>query len=185
MKKYKGKFFAKTKNLSNFYLPIFFILTFLLVFFNKADYFFVYKIKSVSVDYITPVSNIVSAPVKTSIIVFRYFNDLRNVQKENLKLKEEIIRLKKWQTLAIKNTRENKAYKKLLNSTTNNTKVLKTASITFQSPKIFNRTIVVNAGLNHNIKNDLSIVNERGLVGRIISVTNTNSKALLIYLLRQ
>ena len=39
---------------------------------------------------------------------------------ENIKLKEEILRLKKWQILAIQNSRENKVLKKLLNATDNN-----------------------------------------------------------------
>ena len=42
---------------------------------------------------------------------------MRNFERENYKLKQEIKRLKKWQTIAIQNSRENRAYKKLLNST--------------------------------------------------------------------
>ena len=176
----KKKFFSKTKNLSNFSLFILFILTFLLIFFNKTEYFIIYQIKSTSVDIINPVSKVISFPVRTTIKTINSVKDLRFVQQENIKLKEEIIRLKKWQTLSIKNLRENKAYKKLLNSTSNNMNVVKTAVVTAQSPNIYSKTIVINAGKNHQINNNFAVINERGLVGKVISVSNNNSKILLM-----
>ena len=43
-------FFVKTKKISNLFLPFLFILTFLLIFFNKTDYYLVYKLKSAGID---------------------------------------------------------------------------------------------------------------------------------------
>ena len=68
------------------------------------------------------------------------------------------------------------AYKKLLNSTSNNTNVIKTAAVTAQSPNIYMKTIVINAGKNHQIDQNFAVINERGLVGKILSVSNNNSK---------
>ena len=176
----RKKFFSKTKNLSNISLSILFILTFLLIFFNKTDYFIIYQIKSASVDVITPISKAISFPIRSTIQTINSINDLRYVQQENIKLKEEIIRLKKWQTLSIKNFRENKAYKKLLNSTSNDSNIIKTAAVISQSPSIYSKTIVINAGKNHQIDNNFAVINERGLVGKILSVSDNNSKILLI-----
>ena len=179
-KQNKKKFFSKTKNLSNISLSILFIVTFLLIYFNKTEYFIIYNIKSASIDIINPISKIVSFPIRTTIKTVNSINDLRFVKKENLRLKEEIIRLKRWQTLAIKNSRENNVFKKLLNSTSLNTKVLKTAVVTSQSPTIYSKIITINAGLKHQIEQDLAVINERGLVGKILSVSNNYSKILLI-----
>ena len=179
-KKNKTKFFSKEKNLSNFFLSILFILTFLLIFFNKTEYFIIYHIKSASVDFINPISKVISFPVRTTIKTINSINDLRFVQQQNIKLKEEIIRLKKWQTLSIQNVRENNAYKQLLNSTSNNMNVIKTAAVTAQSPNIYMKTIVINAGKNHQLDKSFAVINERGLVGKILSVSNNNSKVLLI-----
>ena len=77
---------------------------------------------------------------------------MRFVKKENLRLKEEIIRLKKWQTLAIKNSRENNAFKKLLNSTSINSNVIKTAAVISQTPNIYAKIITINAGQQNNIE---------------------------------
>ena len=45
---------------------------------------------------------------------------------------------------------------------------------------IYSKTIVINAGINHQIDNNFAVINERGLVGKVLSVSNNNSKILLI-----
>ena len=176
----KIRFFAKTKSLNTLIVPFLFILTFVLIFFNKTDYVVVYKIKNFGIDVISPISKIVSSPAKVTVDTINYFNDLRNFERENYKLKQEIKRLKKWQTIAIQNSRENRAYKKLLNSTSDTFKVLKTTSVISQSPSIYSKTVIINAGSNYGIKDNHAVINERGLVGKIISVSKNNSKVLLI-----
>jgi len=180
LRRNKIKIFAKSKSFSNFSLTFLFIFTFLLIVFNKMDYVLVKKIKSFGVDVITPTTNVISYPAQISANIIKSVNQIRFLKQENSKLKEEIIRLKKWQTLAIKSERENRAYKKLLNSTSNKISVIKTAAVISKSPNIFAKTIVINAGLNENLKEDLPVINERGLVGKVISSTNENSKIILI-----
>ena len=176
----KIRSFTKTRNFSNLFFSIFFILTFLLVLFNKTDYVIVNKIKSFSIDVITPAVGIINFPIKVTANAVKTINEIRFLQHENLKLKEEVIRLKKWQTLAFKNQRENKAYRKLLNSTITKINVIKTASVISQSSEIYAKTILINAGLDHGVSEDMAVINERGLVGKIISSTNKNSKVILI-----
>ena len=60
------------------------------------------------------VKDVVSEPYK-----YGFVTDIET-EKISKGLNEEIIRLKKWQTLAIQNSRENKVLKKLLNATDNN-----------------------------------------------------------------
>tara|TARA_Y100000768_G_scaffold89838_1_gene64662 strand:+ start:1194 stop:1760 length:567 start_codon:yes stop_codon:yes gene_type:complete len=95
-------------------------------------------------------------------------------------LQEEIIRLKKWQTLAIQNSRENKVLKKLLHATDNNLTLIKTASITNRNDTFFSGLININAGYADNIKKNMSAINERGLVGKIILTNHKNSRVLLL-----
>ena len=176
----KIKTFTKSKSFGNLFLSFLFILSFLLILFNKADYFVVNKIKSASTDIIVPITRIVTLPVKITSDVVNKINRIKYLNYENSRLKEEVIRLKKWQTIAFLNQRENNAYKKLLNSTTNKINVVKTASVISQSPGFYSKTITINAGIKHDVYNDLIVINERGLVGRIIDTSNNNSKILLI-----
>ncbi len=173
-------YLTKVKNLGKIYIPILFILTFLLIFFNKSDYIVVNKIKSLSTNIFVPAGKFITSPIKVTTKAIETINEIRFLQQDNLKLKEEVKRLKKWQILAIKNERENSAYKKLLNSTTSNINVIKTAKIISQTPDIYVKSIFINAGLNQGIMEDFAVINERGLIGKVISSSEKKSRIILI-----
>jgi len=174
------RYLAKTKNLGKVYLSILFILTFLLILFNKTDYFIVNKIKSISTDFLNPISNFIAFPINTTTQAIYKINEIRFLKQDNLKLKEEIKRLKKWQILAIKNQRENNAYKKLLNSTSNNINIVKTTTIISQTPDLYSKSIFIKAGTENGVLEDLAVINERGLVGKVIFSSKNSSRVLLI-----
>ena len=179
-KRFKTSSFAKKKSIPSFLLPLLFLLTFFLIIFNKTDYFLINKIKGYGVDYLLPVTKVISSPVTTISNISLRIQNIQYLENENLQLKEEIIRLKKWQTLAIKNSRENRVFKKLLNSTSHQVDIIKTASVINQTPGLYTKQVIINAGLNYNIVKDLAVINEKGLVGKTILSTNSNSKVLLI-----
>ena len=62
-----------------------------------------------------------------------------------------INRIKKWQTLAIHNSSENRVLKKLLNATDNSLSLVKTASITSRNDFMYGKMININAGLKDGI----------------------------------
>ena len=64
--KIKIKDLAKVKNYGKFYISILFILTFLLIVFNKADYIIVNKIKYLGADVISPVSKFITSPINVT-----------------------------------------------------------------------------------------------------------------------
>ena len=179
-KRFNNSSFAKKKSIPSFLLPLLFLLTFFLIIFNKTDYFLIDKVKGYGVDYLLPITKIISSPVTSINNMSLRIKNIQYLENENLQLKEEIIRLKKWQTLAIKNSRENRVFKKLLNSTSSEVDIIKTAAIIGQNKDIFSNTVSINAGLNYNIVKDLAVINEKGLVGKTILSTNSNSKVLLI-----
>ena len=159
--------FVKSKNFSNIFLSFLFILSFLLIIFNKADYIVVNKIKSLSADVVVPITKIITSPVKFTSESINKINQIRYLDNENARLREEIIRLKKWQTLAMQNLRENNAYKKLLNSTSAKLSIVKTASVISQSSGIYSKSLTINAGKQEGLIEDQVIINERGLIGDI------------------
>ena len=179
-KRFKTSSFAKKKSIPSFLLPLLFLLTFFLIIFNKTDYFLTDKIKGYGIDYLLPVTKVISSPVTTISNLSLRIQNIQYLENENLQLKEEIIRLKKWQTLAIKNSRENRVFKKLLNSTSHQVDIIKTASVINQTPGLYTKQVIINAGLNYNIVKDLAVINEKGLVGKTILSTDSNSKVLLI-----
>ncbi len=180
IKKFSTSTSIKKKSFTNFILTFLFLFSFLLILFNKTDYIIVNQIKSFSVDYVNPLTRAVSFPIQLVNDVKLRFNNIQNLETQNLRLKEEIIRLKKWQTLAIRNYRENRVFKKLLNSTSHQVDIIKTASVINQAPSIYSKLVTINAGLKFNVDKDLAVINEKGLVGKIIFSSTNNSKVLLI-----
>jgi len=180
LNKNKTRLFLNKKPYYNIFVSFLFILSFLLILFNKADYFLINKVKSVSIDYLAPFTRIISTPIDLINNTLIRIVNIKNLNNKNLKLKEEIVRLKKWQTLAIKNSRENKVFKRLLNSTSHQVDIIKTASVISQNSISYAKLITINAGLNFGLTKDLAIINEKGLVGKIIFTSEKNSRILMI-----
>lgn len=176
----KTNILLRKKNLTSPLLSFLVILTFILILFNKTDYFLINKIKGISLDYVTPVTRFISSPIEMFNNITIRINNINNLKGENLRLKEEVLRLKKWQILAIKNSRENRVFKKLLNSTSHNIDIIKTASVINQSHNLYSKLIIINAGKNYQLNKDLAVINEKGLIGKTIFSSLKNSKVLMI-----
>ena len=177
---FKVKAISRSRFLKNISLSVIFLLSFLLIFFSKSDYFVVNKFKSISNSYFHPITSFLVAPVKIASQLKSEFYKFRNLKIENIILKEEIMRLKKWQALAIHNNSENKVLKKLLNSTDSSLTLVKTASVKSRNDFMFNKMININAGLKDGVINEMAVVNYRGLVGRTVDTSVSNARVLLL-----
>ena len=180
LKNKTNKIFYKSKKLNFIFIPIIFATTFFLIFVDKVDFVIANKIKSTGSDLITPVSMFVSYPIKTVTTFINNIDDFRKIYYENMRLKEEIVRLKQWQTLSIRLIDENKAYKKLLSVNDDNIVLIHTVRVLAKTPNLYINSILLNGGRNKKINNNTAIINDRGLVGRIIEVGNYTSRAILI-----
>ena len=177
---FKVKAISRSNLFKNLSLYIIFLLSFFLIFFSKSDYFLVNKLKTISNNYIHPITSIIVAPINIISGVKTQFINFNNLKAENNILKEEIMRLKKWQTLAIQNSSENKVFKKLLNATDNNLILIKTASLITKNAFMFSKIININAGLKDGVENNMAVVNHRGLLGRTIDTSINTSRVLLL-----
>ena len=178
--RFKEKVLQTSKILKNITVVTVILLSFFLILFSKSDLYLINGIKNISNSIINPITHIISSPFKVVENITKEYNQFRSLKFENKILQEEIIRLKKWQTLAIQNSRENKVLKKLLHATDNNLKLVKTASLISRNDFLFSKLININAGYEDNIKKNMAAINERGLIGKIIHTNNSNSRILLL-----
>ena len=178
--RFQAKLISFSKIFKNFVIFSIIALSFFLILFSKSDYYLINGIKSISTGFVNPISKFISAPFYAISNINREYIEFKNLKFENKILQEEIIRLKKWQSLAIQNSRENKVLKNLLNATDNNLKLIKTASLVNRNDLFFSKIINVNAGLNSKIQTNMTAINERGLIGKVIQTTSKNSRILLL-----
>ena len=177
---FKVKAISRSRLFKNIFLSFIFILSFLLILFSKSDVFVINKFKSISNSYIHPITSFLVAPVKVVSNIQVKYNEFRNLKNENNILKEEIMRLKKWQALAVHNSSENRVLKKLLNATDNSLSLVKTASILSRNDFIYSKMININAGLKDGVMNEMAVVNHRGLVGRTVDTSINKTRVLLL-----
>ncbi len=178
--KFKVRVLETSKILKKITIISVVLLSFFLIFFSKSDLFLINGIKNFSTAIVNPITKIVSSPIKIVSNLLYEFDQFKNLKFENKLLQEEIIRLKKWQTLAIQNSRENKVLKRLLNATDNNLKLVKTASLINRNDTLFSKLININAGHEDNIKKNMPAINERGLIGKVVEISPKNSRLLLL-----
>ena len=177
---FKVKAISRSKILKNIFLSSIVLLSFLLILFSKTDYVVINKFKLISNAYFHPITSFIAAPVKIVSNIQSQIYNFRNLKAENSILKEEIMRLKKWQTLAIHNSSENRVLKKLLNATDNSLSLVKTASVTSRNDFMYSKMININAGHKDGVINKMAVVNHRGLVGRTVNTSISNSRVLLL-----
>ena len=177
---FKVKAISRSKFFKNLFLSFIFLFSFLLIFFSKSDYFLINKFKTISNNYIHPITTFIVAPVKIISKLQNQFYEFKIIKTENSILKEEIMRLKKWQALAIHNSSENRVLKKLLNATNSNLSLVKTASIVSRNNFMYSKMININAGFKDGVINEMAVVNHRGLIGRTIDSSVSNSRVLLL-----
>ena len=79
----KSRIFAKSKKTSNFFIVLLFSISFFLVFVNKTDLIIAAKIKNISVEIFSPISHLVSYPLKKATEIVYITNNLKNLYKEN------------------------------------------------------------------------------------------------------
>jgi rod shape-determining protein MreC len=178
--RFKVRILATSKILKNISIISIVLLSFFLVLFSKSDLFLINSIKNISSTIINPITSIISSPIRIITNLTNEYDQFKNLKFENKILQEEIIRLKKWQTLAIQNSRENRVLKKLLKATDNDLKLIKTASLVNRNDLLFSKLININAGYENDIRKNMTAINERGLVGKVIETSSSTSRILLL-----
>lgn len=103
------------------------------------------------------------------------------IQDENQRLKEEIAKLTEQNNILIEYRQENARLRKLLNlEEVENQFTMIAARVTARDIESLHQTLSINKGSSDGIKKDMPVINESGLVGRVINVTSHTSEVLLI-----
>ena len=165
------------KKFSFIILSMIFITLFILH--NNEQKAFVY-VRGAMIDYTAPIISKIGDSFNFILKIKTRFCNILNVYKENELLHEKIEMLQMQSYLYDKVIGENAALKKLLQFVKSSNKQYFTARILINSNSPFTRSVVISAGKNQGAFKGQIIVNEKGLVGRIIEVNPNSSRILLI-----
>ena len=170
--------FFKKKEKQKFSLISLIILSIIVIIFSNLNFKLIQIVKLGINEVIYRSSYISSIPenkIKEIIFEIKSHIDLHEIhQKELIKIEntEEIIALNNFLTA------ENKKLRELIDESINSEEIFARVLIDRESP--FLKSIVLNKGSKDNVKIGMAIMDRNYLVGQIIEVNYSNSRALLL-----
>ena len=131
-------------------------------------------------DVVAPIERLIRIPLDETITVWNRYLFLVGLGEENRRLKRENDQLKNQLLLYQEGYLEGQRLQKLLTMKDQSDYVSMTARVIGMDQKSLIKTILINKGTSHGIRNGLTVVNEQGVLGRIIETSWHVSRVLLI-----
>lgn len=128
----------------------------------------------------SPVGQAISAPGRWTGEATQYVRDYFGAVSENRRLRAENAELRQWRATAVALEDTNARYRALLGFKTNPPIPMAAARVILDSRGPFADTRLADAGKEKGIEVGNPVMNERGLVGRVIGVTRGASRVLLL-----
>ena len=137
-------------------------------------------VKNYFTDMTSYVLEIVGLPINSITKTVNQINSLIFIYSDNKNLKIENKELYKWKDLAQKLLVENEELKKLMNGVNNIPDNYVTAKVISNSSGSYIKTITINVGTKHGLIIGNAVVNNWGMIGRVIEVGKNSARVLLI-----
>ena len=153
---------------------------FALMLLGKADVMLVERFRAQITDAFAPILEIVSKPVATANEIIQRGSELADIRGENDALRQDIERLRQWQSVARILEGENKALREQLNFIPGPQASYLTARVIADSGGAFAHSLLVNVGSQIGVTNGQAVVTGDGLVGRVAGFGARATRVLLI-----
>lgn len=140
----------------------------------------VVRLKTHLMDAAMPVLAVVASPFDAIADAGAWISEMAHLRAENVELKNQNVQLLKWQQAAKEMEAENRALKSLLGVVPSTSKHYITARVVSDLGGPYVHSALINAGGQHGIAKDQAVINEQGLVGRVIEAGDTSARVLLL-----
>jgi rod shape-determining protein MreC len=128
----------------------------------------------------SPLGQAISAPGRWTGQATQYVKDYFGAVSENRRLRAENAELRQWKATAVALEDTNARYRALLGFKTNPPIPMASAHVILDSRGPFADTRLADAGKEKGVEIGNPVMNERGLVGRVIGVTRGVSRVMLL-----
>ncbi|MFO0996447.1 MAG: rod shape-determining protein MreC [Alphaproteobacteria bacterium] len=147
---------------------------------GRADITKAERIRTIIADAFVPLLDALSRPATTVRDAIDELHELASIKAENMRLKDENLRLQHWQQAARELDAENKSLKELLSYIPPGEPRSVTARVVSDSSTAYVRSVLVNAGDSDGVRKGQAVVNGNGLVGRVTEVGQRAARVLLV-----
>lgn len=136
--------------------------------------------RSMVVDAFAPVLFAINQPIHQAASYVQAVTGLASLQEENLRLKQENIRLRDWYQTALLLQEQNDHLKKLLNVDLPPVHKHITAQVIADSGNAYMRSLLVTAGEKQGVKSGQPALAGDGVIGRVVDVNGKSARILLL-----
>ncbi len=162
-------------------LQIFLVLSALMLLsMSKAGNPAAVKLRATVLDTVTPVMEVVASPFDAMANAGQWFTDVVDTHAQNIALKNENVQLLQWQQMAKRLSAENESLKRLMNAIPMRKQSYITARLVADIGGPFSQSALINGGKEHGVKIDQAVINEDGLIGRVMEVGEGSARVLLL-----
>lgn len=151
-----------------------------LMIFYKVDSLPVERLRVTVTDLVSPVLDAASRPFSVAADSFDGVRTMRELKAENIRLREDNIKLEKWYEAALKLQAENQSFRELLNVKADPTLVFVTARIISDPGGAFVKSVLLSVGTAQNVNKGNAVMSGHGLVGRVVEAGRQSSRVLLV-----
>ncbi len=138
------------------------------------------QMRTTLTDMVVPVVQVVSAPAEAVQNGVQWMHDIAHVKTDNERLRQENAVLMRWQFVATELENENARLRELLKFAPVGKESYTSARIAVDNSGPYVKSVVINAGAQNGIEPDLAVVNENGLVGRVMDAGERSARVLLL-----
>ena len=171
--------FLKKSNKQQFSLLALIIFSILLIFLSNLNFIGIKYVKIGVNEATYRLSAIISYPEKKLNESFIFLSEYFNVYKENQNLKEKVDKLNAEKLSYTFLENENKKLKEIVGENTNSSDLIISKVLIDKDGK-FLKSIILNKGSKDGIKKGMVVLEKNYLVGQVIEVNYTTSRAILI-----
>jgi rod shape-determining protein MreC len=138
------------------------------------------RLRSNITDIMAPVLAVASSPLDAMHDAGTWFQEMSQLRERNLILEQQNQQLLKWQAAAQEMQSENTALHNLMNVVPSQKSSYVTARLVSDVSGPYVHSALINGGIANGIKQDQAVINDKGLLGRVISVGNNSARILLL-----
>ena len=171
--------FLKKSNKQQFSLLALIIFSVILIFLSNLNFIGINYLKIGINEATYRLSALISYPEKKLNQSFQFFNDYLNVYEDNQNLKNKIDQLNSQKLNNIYLENENKRLKEIVGDSTSISEGIISRVLLDKDGK-FLKSIILNKGSKDGIKIGMVVLEKNYLVGQVIEVNYTTSRAILI-----
>ena len=168
----------RTKGRAGLYVYFAIALMFLLLESFKSP--IPHKLRTIATDVVTPILTLLDEPIRSTQDGIERLVGVGIIFDENIRLKDENEDLRHWQNAALQLGRENERLLAILKGAGKEVPTIATGRVVGVGGGAFESSVIINVGADADIQRNWPVVNDLGLVGRIITVGKLSSRVLLL-----